>query len=89
MPTYVYYDPETQEEQEVVHSIKEDPEIINPNTGNVMKRRILAGNVIFKGDGWTAAGRKDVTKYHTDKAKDEIRGGVREDPYKKYRDEPL
>lgn len=88
MPTYVYYDPETEEELEVTHSINEDPEIINPNTGNTMKRRIFSGMVIFKGDGWTSAGKKDKT-YQVDQAKDEIRGGVREDPYKKYRDEPL
>ena len=88
MPTYVYFDPETDEEMEIVHGMTEEPEIVNPNTGNKMKRRIFSGMVIFKGEGWTAAAKKD-DKYQVDKAKDEIRGGVREDPYKKYRDEPL
>lgn len=87
MPTYVYYDPETDEEMEVQHSIHEDPEIVNENTGNVMKRRITGvAGIIYKGNGWTGGGIKKDNNYHIDRHKDEIRGGLRDDPYGKYRE---
>lgn len=87
MPTYVYFDPETDEEKEVHHSIHEDPEIVNESTGNVMKRKILAtAGIIYKGDGWGGAGIKKDNHYHVDRHKDEIRGGIRDDPYGKYRE---
>lgn len=86
MPTYIYYDPKTDEEIEVVHSMNESPVIRNPSTGNKMKQKIMGGlGIIYKGSGWT----KSVVKgqgYQVDKTKDEIRGGVKKDPYAKYRD---
>lgn len=94
MPTYVYYDPDTEEEREITHSMSEEPEIINPTTGNKMRKRITGGmGVIYKGKGWTGGGdgltvHKD-DNYHIDRQKDEIRSGIKEDPYSKWRDEPL
>lgn len=91
MPTYVYYDPDTGYEAEVVHGMTEDPIIKHPDTGKRLIRKITGGSgVIYKGEGWTGAAVVSKDKdYFVDKAKDEIRGGVRQDPYKKYRDEPL
>lgn len=89
MPTYVYYDPDTDYETEVQHGMMEEPEIKHPETGKVLKRKITGGSgVIYKGEGWASEPSREQG-YYVDKAKDEIRGGVRQDPYQKYRDEPL
>jgi predicted nucleic acid-binding Zn ribbon protein len=91
MPTYIYYDPETNDEIEKVHEMKESPVVINPKTGNKMKIKITGGmHIIFKGSGWTGASTiKRDDNYHIDRNKDEIRSGLKEDPYSKWREEPL
>jgi predicted nucleic acid-binding Zn ribbon protein len=87
--TYIYYDPETGDELEVMHSIKEDPVVTNTKTGNVMKRKVTGGiGVIYKGEGWVK-GTEHNQKYLIDQEKDLIRGGEKKDPYAKHRDEPL
>lgn len=91
MPTYIYYDPETNEEVEKTHGMDESPTVVNPTTGNKMKIKITGGmGIIYKGSGWTGATavqRDD--NYHIDRHKDEIRGGIKADPYDKWRDTPL
>lgn len=85
MPTYIYFDPITLEEKEVVHSINEAPTIINEKTGNVMKRKITQiSGILYKGSGWTKSAKSP--SYNLDKYKDEIRSGLKPDPYKKFRD---
>jgi predicted nucleic acid-binding Zn ribbon protein len=87
---YIYYDPETGEEMEVEHPMNEDPIVTNKKTGNIMKKKITGGvGVIYKAGGFSKSTKRD-NEYQIDKRKDEIRGGIKEDPYKKWRgDEPI
>ena len=53
MATYTYRDPINGDTREVIHSMKDSPEIINEATGNRMERVITGGaGFIFKGDGF-------------------------------------
>lgn len=52
MPTYNYVCETCEEEQEVVHSIKEQPEIKCEKCNSIMKRCISMCSFMLKGGGW-------------------------------------
>lgn len=86
---YVYYCPSCENEEDHNHGMMEDPTIKCSKCSKVMKKKITGGTAtIFKGSGWAGSAIKN-DKYQLDAEKDKIKSGIKEDPYKKWRDEPL
>jgi putative FmdB family regulatory protein len=67
------------------HKMTENPIYKCPKCGKELKRIITGGNgIIFKGDGWTHAGKKDAN-YNRDRKMESMREGRSPDPYSGYR----
>jgi len=62
MPTYDYRCVNCELEKEIIHSIKEDPEMICQTCGHVMKKMISKGvQIVFRGAGWTGKNLREKT----------------------------
>lgn len=87
--TYDYFCPVCGAEIAVDHPMNERPDIHCPVCDKQMKIKITGGiGTIYKGTGWGGKGKKK-DGYLIDKEKDLIRSGIKQDPYKQHRDEPL
>lgn len=83
--TYVYVCEHCKIKFEKKHSMNETPKFTCNECGGDLKRIITGGSTtIFKGSGWTRAGRKDKN-YNRSRKMEHFQENPSDDPYAGYR----
>jgi putative FmdB family regulatory protein len=84
MPTYIYRCAECKHEQEQMHSIAKDPEILCENCGKPMKRKFVPNVAIHIPEFFTVVAPKNPK--WVDRKLDHFKEHPEDDPYLSQRD---